>query len=129
MISQKYIKELETQKLSTKTINKLNGCCKDTHFFGEMDLNLKSKPHNIFKRAFSIAEQCGYNAIETKGKEHYYVELYGSDYEKFILEFDIKTEKLKRIIDRTRGQNKYYFCENGDLNTLPEYIGYTRGFY
>ena len=120
---------ISIQELSIKGINKVNGFCKDTHFFGEMDLNLKSKPQEIFKRAFNIACSCGYNATENITKDNYFITLHGTQQEKFILEFDIKTEKIKRIIDRTRQQNKYYFCEEGNINLLPDYIGYNKGFY
>jgi len=39
------------------------------HFFGEMDLDLSKTSGQVFKKAFDIAENCGYMVTKRSGKD------------------------------------------------------------
>ena len=107
---------VSTQELSIEAINRIKPPNKETHFFGEMDLNLNLKIDALYKKAFYISECCGYFA-ERKGR---FLTLWGREGEHFILEFG--TDKNFYIVKDVR-TGKHYIKE-----TLPDYIGYSGGF-
>lgn len=69
-----------------------------THLFGEMDLDLKQPIDKIYKKAFKIAEACGY--MVSHDQNSIFIE--GSDLEEVNIFFDQNGKATKyRIIQQT----------------------------
>jgi len=79
------------------------------HFFGEMDLDLTQTPDKVYKKAFDIAENCGYMVTKDYGWDAFNpnlpdksvkkITLFGREGEVFCLWF--KNDEFKFITSKT----------------------------